>query len=165
MDGAVPEPSVSPAFPYDGGPVGPHPATGTGGNAVPKLQATRKHHTTITTPATLPGAAPIRRCPSCGIGYVMAGDPPVLAWEGACNRCGEVVHDAAPTPPEPEGDGPLVTCVDCQAPFRRRTPRHVRCKPCGVRRNLEAARAWNRAHRARHAEIARASRARRKRGA
>lgn len=55
MDGAVPEPSVSPAFPSDGGPTGPCPATGMGGNAVPKLQATRKHHTTITTPARLPG--------------------------------------------------------------------------------------------------------------
>lgn len=60
MDGAVPEPSVSPAFSSDDGPAVPSPATGTGGNAVPKLQATRKHHTTITTPARLPGDGPRR---------------------------------------------------------------------------------------------------------
>lgn len=97
--------------------------------------------TTITTPATLPGAAPIRRCPSCGIGYVMAGDPPVLAWEGACNRCGEVVQDGprdelAPAPDAPRQ--PQVVCLRCAWPFTPERPDHVYCADCGRARQREA---------------------------
>ena len=94
--------------------------------------------TTITTPATLPGAAPVRRCPSCGIGYVMAGDPPVLAWEGTCNRCGHVVA------PEPDATGTLAhlsaleerTCLDCPTVFQPANANQVRCKPCARARHM-----------------------------